>query len=93
MESFKHFLTPFLPTKSAIGPLVIAPIIAPKVSKEPKSENCRIQARGKQHSMNKWWTIFPRRIMYLSYSQWKVIPNCSLSRWRVSRLQRNQVLV
>ena len=38
-------LTPFLPIESAIGPLVIAPNIAPKVSNEPKSENCRI--RGK----------------------------------------------
>lgn len=38
-------LTPFLPIESAIGPLVIAPNIAPKVSKEPNSENCRI--RGK----------------------------------------------
>lgn len=33
-------LTPFRPIKSAIGPLVIAPIIAPKVNKEPKREYC-----------------------------------------------------
>ncbi|KAG9145714.1 hypothetical protein Leryth_011159 [Lithospermum erythrorhizon] len=34
-------LTPFRPMKSAIGPLVIAPIIAPKVSMEPNNEYCK----------------------------------------------------
>jgi len=33
-------LTPFRPIKSAIGPLVIAPTIAPKVKMEPNKEYC-----------------------------------------------------
>lgn len=36
------------PKKSAIGPLVIAPNIAPKVSMEPKSENCMKKLRVKR---------------------------------------------
>ena len=34
-------LTPFRPRRSVIFPLVIAPSIAPIVSNEPKSENCK----------------------------------------------------
>lgn len=37
----KHALTPFRPTKSAIGPLVIAPIIAPNVKIDPNNEYCK----------------------------------------------------
>jgi len=34
------FITPFRPMKSVIRPLVIAPSIAPIVTKEPNMENC-----------------------------------------------------
>lgn len=41
-------LTHLRPMKSAMGPIVIAPIIAPKVSMEPNNEYC-IQ-KGKESS-------------------------------------------
>lgn len=40
-SGWSHWLTPLRPMKSAMGPLVIAPALAPKVSMEPNNEYCK----------------------------------------------------
>lgn len=46
-ETVYDKLTALLPKKSAVLPLITAPIIAPMVNIEPNKEYCNIEANGR----------------------------------------------
>lgn len=77
-SGWSHWLTPLRPMKSAMGPLVIAPAIAPKVSMEPNNEYCKQthQQTPKNKVLRFWrnlnvnfWNLNPRFVQYFIYCE------------------------